>query len=67
MENRKFSGHLTLCRIRNSKAGVKLAQLAQQYRNFKLGTVPADSLSVYQSELKPQGPIYTVLGRYELK
>jgi 2'-5' RNA ligase len=67
MENRKFSGHLTLCRIRNSKAGVKLAQLAQQYKDFKLGTVPADSLSVYQSQLKPQGPIYTVLGRYELK
>jgi 2'-5' RNA ligase len=66
-EARKFSGHLTLCRIRNARAGVKLAQLAQQYKDYKLGTAPADSVSVYQSQLTPQGPVYTVLGRYELK
>ncbi|MBN2594948.1 MAG: RNA 2',3'-cyclic phosphodiesterase [Sedimentisphaerales bacterium] len=66
-EARKFSGHLTLCRIRNARAGVKLAQLAQEYKDFKLGTMPADSVSVYQSQLTPQGPIYTVLGRYELQ
>lgn len=66
-EARKFSGHLTLCRIRNSRAGIKLAQLTQQYKDYKLGTMPADSVSVYQSQLTPQGPIYTVLGRYELQ
>jgi 2'-5' RNA ligase len=66
-ETRKFSGHLTLCRIRNARAGVKLAQLAQQYKDFKLGTMPADSVSVYQSQLMPQGPVYTVLGKCELK
>ena len=66
METRKFSGHLTLCRIRNSKAGVKLAQITERYKDFKLGTVPADSLSVYQSQLTPKGPIYTVLGNYRL-
>jgi 2'-5' RNA ligase len=66
-ENREFSGHLTLCRIRNTRAGIKLAQLAQQYKDFKLGTALADSVSVYQSQLTPQGPVYTVLGRYELK
>jgi 2'-5' RNA ligase len=65
-ETRKFSGHLTLCRIRNAKAGVKLAQMAQQYKDFKLGTMPADSVSVYQSQLTPKGPIYTVLGNYRL-
>jgi 2'-5' RNA ligase len=66
-ENRKFSGHLTLCRVRNAKAGVRLAQLAKEYEDFKLGTAQADSVSVYQSQLMPQGPIYTVLGKYELK
>ena len=66
-EARKFSGHLTLCRIRNARAGIKLAQLAKAYEDFKLGTMPADSVSVYQSELTPQGPIYTVLGKYELQ
>jgi 2'-5' RNA ligase len=66
-ETRKFSGHLTLCRIRNSRAGIKLAQLAKEYEDFKLGTMAADSVSIYQSQLTPEGPIYTVLGEYELK
>jgi 2'-5' RNA ligase len=66
-EARKFSGHLTLCRIRNSKAGMKLAQVSEDYRDFKLGTVQADSVSVYQSQLKPTGPVYILLGNYKLQ
>ena len=66
-ETRKFSGHLTLCRVRNSKAGVKLAQMTEEYKDFKLGTVSADSVSVYQSQLTPKGPVYTVLGNYKLQ
>ncbi len=66
-EKRAYSGHLTLCRIRNSKAGFKLAQAAEQYRDFKVGVMPADSVSVFQSELTPTGPIYTVLGDYKLR
>jgi len=66
-EKREFTGHLTLCRIRNVKAGVKLAQLTENYRDFKLGTMPADAVVVYQSQLRPTGPLYTTLGSYELK
>jgi 2'-5' RNA ligase len=66
-EGRQFSGHLTLCRIRNSKAGEKLGQLAQQYEDFDLGTVRADSITVYESQLRPEGPIYTPLGNHKLQ
>jgi len=65
-ETRGFSGHLTLCRIKNSKAGVKLAQLSEGYKDIKLGTISVDSVVVYQSQLRPTGPIYTVLGNYKL-
>ena len=65
-ETRKFTGHLTLCRVRNPKAGFKLAQVSDAYRDFKLGTMSADSVTVYQSQLRPTGPIYTVLGDYKL-
>ena len=65
-EARKFSAHLTLCRIRNTKAGLKLAQMVREYESLHLGSMPADSVSVYQSELTPKGPIYTSLGNYEL-
>ena len=65
-EARKFSAHLTLCRIRNAKAGAKLAQVSAQYGDYELGTLRADSVTVYQSELTPQGPIYAALGNYPL-
>jgi len=66
-ETRKFAGHLTVCRVRNSKAGFKLARMTEEYKDLKLGTVLADSVSVYQSQLTPKGPIYTVLGNYQLQ
>ena len=66
-EARPFSGHLTLCRIRNSKAGEKLAELAKEYKDFDLGTVRAGSMTVFESQLRPQGPMYTPLGNYPLQ
>jgi len=66
-ETRKFTGHLTLCRVRNPKAGIQLAQASEAYGDFKLGTMSADTVTVYQSRLTPTGPIYTVLGDYKLQ
>ncbi len=66
-ENRKFEGHLTLCRIKNSKAGVKLAQLSKKYEDYRLDVMPVDSVCIYQSELTPKGPVYTLLGKYNLQ
>ena len=66
-EGRQFSGHLTLCRIRNAKAGEKLAKLAEQYTEYDLATIRADSVCVYESQLRPEGPIYTRLGNYKLQ
>jgi len=65
-ERREFSGHLTLCRVKNQRAGVKLAQMSKDYGDFKLGIVSADSVSVYQSQLAPSGPVYNLLGNYKL-
>ena len=65
-EARKFSAHLTLCRVRNTKAGTKLAGVTGQFRDFDLGAMRAGSVSVYESKLTPQGPIYTCLGNYRL-
>jgi len=66
-EEREFTSHLTLCRVKDSKAGFKLAQIADKYKDLKLGTISANSLCVYQSQLTPAGPIYTVLGNYQLQ
>jgi len=66
-EVREFAGHLTLCRIRSTKAGYELVGLSEDYKDFRAGVVSADSVSVYQSRLKPAGPEYTVLGNYKLQ
>lgn len=64
---RKFSAHLTLCRTRNPSAGIKLAQASRQYADFDLGALSVNSVTVYQSELTPEGPIYAALGDYKLR
>jgi 2'-5' RNA ligase len=66
-EEREFSAHLTLCRVRNPKAGIKLADACKAFENYKLGSISADALCVYQSQLTPAGPIYTLLTSLKLK
>ncbi len=66
-EGRKFSGHLTLCRVRNVKAGLKLAQITEQYKDVDFGTLRCSAVHVYESTLTPEGPIYTLLGHYHLR
>jgi 2'-5' RNA ligase len=66
-EGRRFSGHLTLCRIRNAKAGEKLGKAIERYKDYDLGTIRGASISIYESQLRPEGPIYTRLGNYKLQ
>ena len=63
---RQFAGHLTLCRIRNPKAGRKLAAISKDYQDLQIGSWTADSVCVYQSRLTPAGPVYTALSRTQL-
>jgi 2'-5' RNA ligase len=66
-EERAFTGHLTVCRIKNVRAGKRIAEVSSNYKDLKAGSVSVDSVKVYQSELTPKGPIYSVLGSYSLQ
>jgi 2'-5' RNA ligase len=65
-EGREFSAHLTICRVRNPKAGFQLAEAVGQFEKLKLGSISADALCVYQSQLTPAGPVYTLLASFTL-
>ncbi len=65
-ETRAFTGHLTLCRIKDFKAGVELAKIVDGLGPFKAGESAVEAVTVYQSELSKAGPTYTALGRYRL-
>jgi 2'-5' RNA ligase len=66
-ETRRFTGHLTLCRIKNAGAGYELARVAQEFGDFEAGTVIVDRIIVYQSQLSSEGPTYTPIAKYNLK
>jgi len=65
-EGRRFTGHLTLCRIRNAGTGRDLVHAYQPFRDQVLGTTRVENLTVFQSELTRQGPLYTPMGVYGL-
>jgi RNA 2',3'-cyclic 3'-phosphodiesterase len=66
-EDREFSAHLTLCRVNHPIAGLKVGEAIAQFSNLKLGSIAADAIYIYQSQLTPQGPIYTMLGDFKLR
>ncbi len=65
-EEREFSPHLTICRIKDFGAGKRLAELAGDLTDFNAGSVTIDAVKIYQSQLTPSGPIYTELANYKL-
>ena len=66
-EAREFAGHLTLCRIKSFKAAKKLPPAAAHYANVPLGSQKIDAICVYKSQLTPDGPVYTLLQKSELR
>jgi 2'-5' RNA ligase len=66
-ETRRFTGHLTLCRIKNVRDGYELAGAVEGFGPFSAGTVSIDAVTVYQSELTREGPNYTALASYKLQ
>ena len=66
-EEREFSAHLTLCRVNHPMAGIKVGEAIAQFSHLKLGSIAADAIYVYQSQLTPAGPNYTLLGDFKLR
>ena len=65
-EERKFSPHLTLARIKFPKPRDNWQQKIESIRDVKLGGFEADRVSLMKSELKREGAVYTEVGRIEL-
>ncbi len=59
-EHKPFHPHLTLARIK-SKPPPELAELLNENQTTEFGVVSISSVELFQSELQPNGPRYTVL------
>lgn len=63
-EERPFAAHLTLGRVSRPLVEVQRERLADFARDFSansLGVIPVDQVCLFQSRLRPTGPIYTCL------
>ena len=66
-DRKGFSGHLTLCRVKNFQTGERLEQIIKDYGEVELGSVLVDSVYVYRSDLTSKGPEYSVISRSSLR
>ncbi len=66
-DRKGFSAHLTICRIKDYKAGKVIQALAKEYSDKTLGQSPVDAVYIYKSDLTSQGPIYTQMGKFCLR
>ena len=61
-EERAYSPHLTLARVREP-AGLRGAWLLEGLTDREIGTTRIDAITLFQSKLSPKGPTYTPLLR----
>jgi 2'-5' RNA ligase len=64
-EDRFYSPHLTLARVRDP-AGLKSARLLDGLADHRIGTTLIDAITLFQSRLSPNGPTYTPMVRTPL-
>lgn len=66
-ENRKFTPHLTLGRIKYIRSRDAWLKALDGIKDIKLSGFDVSSVSLMKSELKPSGAVYTEVGRVELE
>jgi RNA 2',3'-cyclic 3'-phosphodiesterase len=65
-EERKYTPHITLGRVKGDHPADKLAAALVKHAGWQGGQTTVGEVLVMSSELTPQGPIYTVLSRAKL-
>jgi 2'-5' RNA ligase len=65
-EERSYTPHLTLGRVKADRAGDGLTRALTKYAAWNAGETIVREVLVMGSELTPEGPVYTVLSRAKL-
>src|SRR5262249_13808209 len=66
-EDRPYTPHVTLGRVKADSAQESLAAAIARQSGWQGGEVDVREVHVLSSELKPSGPVYTVLSRAKLQ
>ncbi len=62
-ENKPFSPHITLARIKNSENGRKAASIIDDLVTHPFGVQGVEALTIFSSNLTSDGPVYNVVHR----
>lgn len=65
-EDRSFKAHLTLARIKDPRDMTGMNDALKKFETFTAGEFTADKLFLFQSNLSPQGAVYTKLAEFAL-
>jgi 2'-5' RNA ligase len=65
-EERKYSPHITLGRVKSERPTERLSAALATLAGWKGGHITVSEIQVMSSELTPKGPNYTVLSRAKL-
>jgi 2'-5' RNA ligase len=66
IEERSFNPHLTLGRVKKINDMTKLKVLLDEFNDRDIQRVKVSEIILYESILRPEGPLYKPLGRYSL-
>lgn len=66
-ENRAFSPHITLARIKHGGNADEIAAFLERHRGFHIAGLRAREFHLFSSQLSPQGATYTRMVSYLLK
>ncbi len=66
-DDRVFSPHITLARIKDPKNSWKLRDFMEKHRNDSFGDIKVEEIKLKKSVLTPHGPIYSDIFTVKLK
>jgi 2'-5' RNA ligase len=65
-ENRPFHPHLTLGRMKSSRGKEEMVERMEKHREEEFGDFQVERVILFKSDLKPSGPVYTLLREIKL-
>ncbi len=65
-EHREFSAHLTLGRVKFPRPDAALTRALDSVKNEAFGTMRVEAMHLFESQLHPQGSVYSKLSSHKL-
>ena len=59
--------HLTIARMKSGRNKEQLKEALQQVEHREFGSMIVEKIILYESELTPEGPVYTIVGEFPLQ